>query len=52
LDGGDPILEAWKGMAEWSRTAEAKNAAVTRAEYEEKGMEWVKDHPWGNTSPF
>jgi actin-related protein 5 len=52
LDGGDPRLEAWKGMAEWSRTEEAKEARMTRAEYEEKGMEWVKDHAWGNVAPF
>jgi actin-related protein 5 len=52
LDGGDPRLEAWKGMAEWSRTEEAKDARMTKAEYEEKGMEWVKDHAWGNPSPF
>lgn len=52
LDGGDPQLEAWKGMAEWSITDEAKQAAVTRAEYEEKGMEWLKEHAWGNVQPF
>jgi actin-related protein 5 len=52
VNGGDPILEAWRGMAEWSRTAEAEAAAITKAEYEEKGMEWIKDHPWGNTAPF
>ncbi|WWC58082.1 uncharacterized protein I303_100617 [Kwoniella dejecticola CBS 10117] len=51
LDGGDPRLEAWKGMAEWSSTAEAKEARVTRAEYEEYGGEWLKEHRWGNVPP-
>lgn len=52
LDKGDPRLEAWKGMAEWARTAEAKKSAISRAEYEEKGMEWLKEHAWGNVPPF
>ncbi|WVQ64772.1 uncharacterized protein L199_002940 [Kwoniella botswanensis] len=51
LDGVDPRLEAWKGMAEWSNTAEAKEARVTRAEYEEYGGEWLKEHKWGNVAP-
>ncbi|WVQ80378.1 hypothetical protein IAT38_002483 [Cryptococcus sp. DSM 104549] len=50
-DGGDPRLEAWKGMAEWSVTEEAKNARVTRAEYDEYGGEWLKEHRWGNVPP-
>lgn len=48
LDGGDPKLEAWKGMAEWSVTEAAKSARVTREEYLEYGGEWVKEHAWGN----
>ncbi|WWC66880.1 uncharacterized protein I206_100787 [Kwoniella pini CBS 10737] len=51
IDGGDPRLEAWKGMAEWSYTTEAKEARVTRAEYEEYGGEWLKEHRWGNVPP-
>ncbi|ORY34334.1 putative actin-like protein ARP5 [Naematelia encephala] len=50
-DGGDPRLEAWKGMAEWSRTEEAKKARVTRQEYDEHGSEWLKEHAWGNPPP-
>lgn len=48
LDGGDPKLEVWKGMAEWSVTEEAKQARVTREEYMERGGEWIKEHAWGN----
>ncbi|WVR03473.1 hypothetical protein IAU60_000464 [Kwoniella sp. DSM 27419] len=51
LDGGDPRLEAWKGMAEWSRGEDAKAARVTRAEYDEYGGEWLKEHRWGNVPP-
>jgi actin-related protein 5 len=51
LDGGDPRLEAWKGMAEWSVTEEAKAARISRAEYEECGGEWLKEHAWGNVKP-
>ena len=52
IDGGDPRLEAWKGMAAWSSTSEAVTARVTRQEYEECGGEWLKEHGWGNPSPF
>ena len=51
LHGGDPRLEAWKGMAEWSTSEEAKKARVTRAEYDECGGEWLKEHRWGNVPP-
>ena len=51
LDGGDPRLEAWKGMAEWSHTTQAKEARVTKAEYDECGADWLKDHQWGNVPP-
>ncbi len=51
LDGGDPRLEAWKGMAAWASTPAAKQARVTRAEYEEYGAEWLKEHQWGNPPP-
>ncbi|OWZ72772.1 hypothetical protein AYX14_01810 [Cryptococcus neoformans] len=51
LDGGDPRLEAWRGMAQWSTTEEAKQAMVTKAEYDEHGGEWLKEHQWGNVAP-
>jgi actin-related protein 5 len=48
---GDPRLDAWRGMAAWSTSQEAKSARVTRAEYEEYGGEWLKEHRWGNLAP-
>ncbi|KAI9659924.1 MAG: Nuclear actin-protein involved in chromatin remodeling [Bathelium mastoideum] len=38
----DPILDAWKGAARWSAEPEAKQAFVSRAEYDEKGGEYMK----------
>jgi actin-related protein 5 len=46
----DPCLEPWKGMAVWSKTDEARNASVTRADWMEKGGEYIKEHSWGNWS--
>jgi len=51
VDGADPRLEAWKGMAAWAGSAEAKSARVTRQEYDECGGEWLKEHAWGNVPP-
>ena len=41
----DPILDAWKGAAEWwktSKTVDRETTTVTRAEYLEKGSEYIK----------
>ncbi len=38
----DPVLDAWKGAAQWASGAVAKQAFVTRAEYHEKGGEYIK----------
>lgn len=35
-------------MAQWAATDEAKQARVTRQEYEEHGGEWLEEHAWGN----
>ncbi|KAH8681468.1 putative chromatin remodeling complex subunit [Xylariales sp. PMI_506] len=39
---GDPILDAWKGAAGWVGTAEYKAAVVTKAEWQEKGADYLK----------
>ena len=38
----DPLLDAWKGAAGWARDGGAAKAAVSRAEYFEKGSEYLK----------
>jgi len=48
----DPVLDAWKGAAQWwsgSSTSERATATVSRAEYLEKGSEYVKEHDLGNS---
>lgn len=38
----DPILDAWKGAAQWVGTPAWKSATVTKAEYQEKGHDYLK----------
>lgn len=41
----DPVLDAWKGAAGWwskVTSSERKATMVTRAEYLEKGSEYIK----------
>ncbi len=38
----DPLLDAWKGAAQWSREPDFKNNVVTRDEYYEKGVDYIK----------
>ncbi|KAK6341645.1 Nuclear actin-protein involved in chromatin remodeling [Orbilia brochopaga] len=49
---GDPLHDAWRGAALWTQknigTAAWKGAAVTKAEYMEKGAEYMKEHDVGN----
>ena len=44
----DPVLDAWRGMADFARTDEFGRVVVTRAEYEEWGGERVKRWWGGN----
>ena len=38
----DPLLDAWKGAAEWTGTPAWKTARISREEYQEKGAEYIK----------
>ncbi|SOV09730.1 related to ARP5 - Actin-related protein [Ustilago sp. UG-2017a] len=44
----DKRFDPWKGVAKWSvREQETfRQTAVTKADYEEKGKEWFKEHPF------
>ncbi|KAI0762343.1 hypothetical protein C8Q74DRAFT_1289737 [Fomes fomentarius] len=44
----DPVLDAWRGMADFAKTEEFKSVGVTRAEYEEWGGERIKRWWGGN----
>lgn len=38
----DPLLDAWRGAAQWARGSESGGGFVTREEYQEKGSEYMK----------
>ncbi|KAK7997094.1 O-methyltransferase- family 2 [Apiospora arundinis] len=45
------ILDAWKGAAGWVGSSGYKAATVTRAEWLEKGGDYIKEHELGNSYP-
>ncbi|KAI1495648.1 putative chromatin remodeling complex subunit [Biscogniauxia marginata] len=50
---GDALLDAWRGAAEWVGTASWKAATVTRAEFQEKGQDYLKVSGFSfHLSPF
>ncbi|GAM91496.1 hypothetical protein ANO11243_095470 [Dothideomycetidae sp. 11243] len=45
----DPVLDAWRGAARWANDRKRSSPAfVTRAEFLEKGGEYLKEHNLGN----
>ena len=46
----NPLLDAWKGAAQWSTEPGFKSALTSREEYHEKGPEYMKEHTYGNTA--
>ncbi|KAK0930259.1 Actin-related protein 5 [Friedmanniomyces endolithicus] len=46
---GDPVLDAWRGAARWA--GEGGRGFVTRAEWAEKGGEYLWEHNMGNAFP-
>ncbi|KAJ6023705.1 hypothetical protein N7540_004502 [Penicillium herquei] len=46
----DPVLDAWKGAAQWASGADWGRSSVTRQEYLEKGSEYIKEHDLGNAT--
>lgn len=38
----DPLLDAWRGAAKWSRSPAAEACFITAADYEEKGSDYLK----------
>jgi actin-related protein 5 len=44
----DCLLDAWRGAAKWARSPKSKQAFITRAEFMEKGGEYLKEHDLGN----
>ncbi|TFK81227.1 actin-like ATPase domain-containing protein [Polyporus arcularius HHB13444] len=48
VKAADPMLDAWRGMADFAKTDEFKSVGVTKAEYEEWGGERIKRWWGGN----
>lgn len=46
----DAVLDAWRGAAQWAGSKDAKQHFITRADFLEKGAEYIKEHDMGNAS--
>lgn len=48
----DPVLDAWKGAAQWAKSVDSsyRKSRVTRQEYNEMGADYMKEHGLGNLS--
>jgi len=47
----DPIVDAWKGAAQWAGDKErSREGWITKAMYEEMGSEYIKEHDLGNAA--
>ena len=44
----DPVLDAWRGAAGWAARPQAREAFVSKAEWTEKGGEYLREHNLGN----
>eukprot|EP00057_Strongylocentrotus_purpuratus_P007614 XP_011662088.1 PREDICTED: actin-related protein 5 [Strongylocentrotus purpuratus] len=45
---GNPSLDAWCGAAKWALDTTNLSSFITRSEYEEKGGDYLKEHPASN----
>lgn len=45
----DPCLDAWRGLAKFSRTEDFRKTVVTLEDYMEKGGEYIKEHDLSNS---
>ncbi|KAF2135379.1 uncharacterized protein K452DRAFT_323088 [Aplosporella prunicola CBS 121167] len=44
----DPVLDAWRGAARWAGNDRNRGSFVTKADWLEKGGEYIKEHDLGN----
>ncbi|ORX45297.1 actin-like ATPase domain-containing protein [Hesseltinella vesiculosa] len=44
----DPVLDAWRGAAKFALSSMLAKFAVTKAQYQEFGGEYIKEHGYGN----
>ncbi|QDS75576.1 hypothetical protein FKW77_006031 [Venturia effusa] len=45
----DPLLDAWRGAAQWAGEPSSRQHFVTRAEFMERGGDYIKEHECGNS---
>lgn len=43
----DCVLDAWMGAAQWAESKAGRQGFITKAEWAEKGGEYIKEHSWG-----
>lgn len=48
LSASDKQLDGWRGASAWGREEGNRTWFVTRAEYQERGCEFLKEHPVSN----
>jgi actin-related protein 5 len=48
----DCVLDAWRGAAKWAASPKSRQAFITRAEFMEKGGDYLKEHDLGNAYSF
>ncbi|KAL8954080.1 MAG: hypothetical protein Q9222_000093 [Ikaeria aurantiellina] len=46
----DPILDSWRGAAQWAASLDSAQSFVTKEDYQEKGSEYMKEHNLGNAA--
>ncbi|KAI1942738.1 Nuclear actin-protein involved in chromatin remodeling [Ophidiomyces ophidiicola] len=44
----DPVLDAWKGAAQWAAGPDLGASSITREDYLEKGSDYIREHGLGN----
>jgi len=45
----DPVVDAWKGAAEWA-SERTKKGWITKGMYDEMGSDYIGEHDLGNAS--
>jgi actin-related protein 5 len=48
----DAVLDAWRGAATWAGKKENRTNFITRADFMEKGGDYIKEHDVGNGMSF
>lgn len=42
------MLDAWRGASQWATTKEFQMACMTRSAFQEKGFDYLIEHPFSN----